>query len=262
MIVALQINAFIISYTNLKYEAIGLLLCATAFGQDTAPHSEPDPSDGTQYETIRIDLSSRDPRYTVAPCAGCLHERAALSTAAAFLDNAGIHHIGLRAELLARFPWRGVDDPEYRFVRDRPLKTVLDRRTEIEYAGHGGSNPEANEGSDETWCVWYQLGWVATELIEQHVEAGRLPLEALSWPPRPIERFLLVHARTGRLAAVPTDDIASAPDVWIERDRRAREFAEDFAIELLRAERDLGDNPRRRPTLYSSRYGPRSSPRH
>ena len=186
------------------------------------------------YEIIRLDLGSPASRYAAAPCTGCLDEAGVLKTAASFLETADIHYIDYRAELLRGFPWRGRNDGAFRFVGDQRPKTVLDRPSQIEYVGDEvPDSGDALAGRDETWRVWYQTGWVSTELIENYVDGGELPLEALAWPPRPIEKFLIVHARTGRVSSLPTDFISDAPDAWIARDRRAKEVAERVAGRIL-----------------------------
>ena len=167
-----------------------------------------EPLQETTYEVLRMDWSrSRAAReYAPAPCEGCLDEREAIEAATAFLDQQKIEYMGeLRAEIMEDFPWQGNADLWWHYNHE-PIPWENKHKPhspspppEVVYAGedkNGQPVPPSESPEHVTWRVWYQIGWLNTRVVEVYVDEGRLPLEALAWPPVEEEDYILVHART------------------------------------------------------------------
>ena len=185
--------------------------------------------------------AARQADYAPAPCEGCLDEQATLNVASEYLDNFGVDYIDVWVEIIEDFPWRGDTELVWTYElgphgppRQAPAPPL--GRGPIKYVGermNGIPVPPAEGRPDLTWRVWYQTGWIGVETIERYVDKGRLPLEALAWPPQRSTACFLIHARTGMIAATPIEGAMDVGALRIARDRTAKEAATSRAQQWL-----------------------------
>lgn len=150
-----------------------------------------------------------DREYGPAPCEECLDERQAIDIVTTYLQENDIQYLGeLHAEIAEDFPWMGHGELSFAYDRepatwDEKLASQMIEppRPIIYFAEHsnGLAVPRDDSQEDVTWRVSYQHGWIGFEYVEQEVDAGTIPIEALAWPPQKRERDVLVHARTRAL---------------------------------------------------------------
>lgn len=154
----------------------------------------------------RLLLNSANPRGQLSSeasaCSGCLEDWQAVDIAKAYLKKYPIKFIDVRAEVLTNFRWRGGDKLSWRRTDE---EWYYGYKIGLRYNGESpplGSQKVDTEGF--TWRVWYQIGWIEENEIASRVKQNQLPLSALEWERQPLEEFILVHARTGRIAPVRT----------------------------------------------------------
>ena len=157
-----------------------------------------------------------------APCDGCLDQHAAMDVAETLLHNLGISYLETRAELYADIPWL---TPER---RSPPLPLGL-ADAPADYSDGPFLPHIAGVEAAETWVVWYQIGWMPYEVLENRIQVGDFPPIARSWPRLKSERFLLLNARTGRFD--PTNLYTLTRH--ISRSENARRAATERARDFL-----------------------------
>lgn len=196
-----------------------------------------------QYEYTDFDRNPVHDEYRPAPCTGCLDERSVIDVAKVYLAQAGIEYLGEpAAEVLKDFPWRG----------SRGLRwwwsdlNEFGNRESVEYRGESGVARTASDTSDTafedlTWRVWYQTGWLSFDRIESRVDDGRLPLEALAWPPQRRASYFVVHARTGEMAMTHDVLIEDESEAFYRKHEEARAAAVNRAKALLKEDIERGD---------------------
>ena len=196
--------------------------------------TEPDLASSLAPHNHGAALSGESVFELNAPCDGCLSATAAIDIASVYLDQAHIKYIDVRAELLGDFPWRGGKGLRWSFTGDIPDPWSGKKRS-LEYLGERGvpSGESRTPMPDQTWQVWYQTGWLGVDRINERVEDGSLPLEALAWPPIKRERSLLVHSLTGELAKTRDEVIDHESDAFYSLHADAKTAARERARTLL-----------------------------
>lgn len=204
--------------SRIVFCAVAVLATGPSIAGESATHGE----------------SARPTSDLVAPCPRCLDKAAIIDIARVYLKQADVVYLGEpTAEILEDFPWRGGRGLRWSYTTDRP-DPVSGLRT-FKYRG------ETEESADEilsspslTWRVRYQTGWLRYGRIQELVDAGTLPLEALSWPPQKREGSFLIHALTGQLAMTIDWFIEDDSSEFYLRHERARLAAKERAGYWLR----------------------------
>ena len=175
----------------------------------------------------------RDQGHQHAPCPGCLDQAAVVDIAKFYLKQADVVYIGEpTAEILDDFPWRGGPGMRWSYRTDRP-DPISDLRT-VQYRGERDSGDKRTLSGSLTWQIRYQTGWLAYDRIQELVDAGTLPLEALSWPLQKIQSSFVIHARTGEFGMTKDEVIEDESEAFYERHERAKLAAKDRVNYWLR----------------------------